>query len=406
MATQKAEYSIYKYVYDRTPKNITKWQNALKIAEDPLWPNWSQLQNLYHDIVLDGHLTGVMEKRILNILNTPIVFQINGKENDAVTALIRSEAFELILRYMIESRFYGYSLCWVDITQPGINTPTAKLIDRRHVVPPLHIYKYRESDPNTDGIDYTLPPYPPYTLTAGREDDMGLLLKCTPYVIYKRGDVSDWATFAELFGMPLRKGKFPSHDSVARKELIDAMNEMGSAAAIAIPDSCDVEFIENKTTQSGKGVHETLADWCDRQISKIVLGNTMTTDAQGGNYKGEVHADDQEGIFEADRRFILRILNTQFKRLLELHGYNPGDALFKYVDEDSTPIKDRIDIDLKVNQAVEIPAEYWYDRYNMPMPKGGAKAREPQAAAVPPNGIQKLSEEPIRRGKSLFNFFD
>lgn len=405
MATKAAEYAIKIASYDRTNKDISKWKQALKSAEDPDYPDRSKLMNLYHDIMLDGHLTAITEKRILNILNTPLIFQAKGKENELVSNLIETEAFENLLRYIIESRLYGYSLCWVDITQPGVNAPKATLIDRRHVEPTRHKYKYKESDSLNAGIDYTLPPYPPYTLTAGREDDLGLLLKCAPYVIYKRGDIGDWATFCEIFGIPLRVGKFPAHDSNARKELNEAMDETGSANSITMPDTCSIDFVENKTSQSGKGVHETFADWCNNEMSKIILASTMTVDAQGGNYKGEVHAESEEGIFEADRRFVLRILNTQCYNLLELHGYNPGDAMFKFVDEDSTPMKDRVEIDLKVNQAVEIDPQYWYDRYNVPMPKGGAKAREPQAAATPPNGIQKLSDTNDGFFKRLTDFF-
>lgn len=404
---QKEVYNVKISSYDRTQKDISKWQMALKAAEDPDYPDRSKLMNLYHDIMLDGHVTAVIEKRILNLLNTPIIFQSKGKENELVTDLIDSSAFENMLRYVIESRFFGYSLMWVDITQPGKQKPFVKLIDRRHVEPSRHIYKYKESDTLNAGIDYTKPPYPPYTMTAGREDDLGLLLKVAPYVLYKRGNLGDWATFCEVFGMPTRIYKYPPHDQAAKEELEETAEETGAAAAVVMSDNCKLEFAETKTSQTGDGVHKTFADWCNNEISKIILGNTMTTDAQGGNYKGEVHENSQDDIFEADRRFALRTLNTQLYTLLETHGYNPGDASFSYVEEDSTDIKDRIDIDLKVNKAVEVPPEYFYERYNIPTPKGGAKAREAavqtQGLASPNNGNKNLSEPERRR--SRFNFF-
>lgn len=373
---KKEVYKIETTNYDRSPKDIAKWKRALQAAEDPDYPDYSMLQNLYHDIMLDGHLTAVTEKRILNILNTPIMFANGDKANEQVNKLIETEAFENILRYIIESKMFGYSLIWADISLPEKESPTAKLIDRRHVVPPLNIYKYREGDNNNSGIDYSKPPYINYTLTAGRSDDLGLLLKCAPWVLYKRGDVADWATFAEVFGMPLKVIKYPQHNPKAKEEADKAAEETGSAAVMTIPNSMEVEFVQNQSSSSGKGIHQMLAEFANKEISKIILANTMTTDAEGGNYKGEVHAGSENIILEADRRFALRILNTQLKRLLEVHGYNPGDGCFRYVDEDSTNIKDRIEIDLKVNQAVEIPPEYFYERYNIPLPKGGAKARE------------------------------
>lgn len=373
---QKEVYQIKTTAYDRTSKDISKWKLALQSAEDPDYPDRSQLMNLYHDIMLDGHLTAITEKRILNILNTPLMFVDGDKENDMVNALIESQAFENMLRYIIESKLFGHSLIWADFSLPGKEQPKAKLIDRRHVVPPLHVYKYKEGDNNNAGIDYTKPPYTNYTVVAGRDDDLGLLLKCAPWVLYKRGDIADWATFAEVFGMPTRVIKYPEHNPKAKGEADKAAEETGSAAVMTIPNSMEVEFVQNTTSTTGKGVHQMLAEFANREMSKIILANTMTTDAEGGNYKGEVHAESENIIFEADRRYALRILNSQCKRLLEVHGYKPGNGSFRYVDEDSTSIKDRIEIDLKVNQAVEIPPEYFYERYNIPVPEGGAKARE------------------------------
>jgi hypothetical protein len=403
MATNTEVYNIKIASYDRTPKDLAKWKTAMKAAEDPIYPDRSKLMNLYHDIMLDGHLSAVIEKRILNLLNTPIHFQTKGKQNDLITDLIDTEAFENMLRYIIEAKFFGYSLMWVDITQPGVNKPRVKLIDRRHVEPTRHIYKYKESDSLNAGIDYTLPPYPAYTMTAGRADDLGLLLKCAPYVLIKRGNFSDWATFAEIFGMPLRVFKYPQHNPAAKTEMEKVAENTGSAAAIVMSDQNKAEFVENKTTQSGKGVHESLADWCNNEISKIVLGNTMTTDAQGGNYKGEVHQDSEDAIFEADRRGALRILNTQGYDLCQIHGYNPGDGLFSYVESDSIELKDRIDIDKKLNEIVEMEPTYFYEKYGVPVPKGGAKLKEVQPTSQP--GQEKNLSEPERRQKR-WSFFD
>ena len=145
--------------------------------------------------------------------------------------------------------------------------------------------------------------------------------------------------------MPLRKGTYPSHNPKAKKELIEAMDNMGSASSVAVPEGCNIEFVQNTTSTSGKGVHESFADFCDKQLSKIVLGNTLTTDAEGGKYKGDIHAESEEGIKKADRRMTLRVLNTTFKKLLELHGYNPGKGKFKYPKHDKTPLKERFEID-------------------------------------------------------------
>ncbi|MBN2814967.1 MAG: DUF935 family protein [Bacteroidales bacterium] len=408
MATKAPEIILKKSGYDRTAKDISKWKTALKSAEDPDYPDRSKLMDLYHDLMLDGHLTAITEKRILNITNLPIAWQTGtGKQNVQITDLIESEAFENLLRSIIESRFFGYSLNWVDITQPGVQKPKVKVIDRRHVEPSRNKYKTKIGDTLNAGIDYTVPPLSNYILTAGRDDDLGLLLKCAPYVLWKRGDIGDWATFAEIFGSPLRKGKFPLGDDQSKRELEEAMNEAGNANSVIMPDSCDIEFVQNSTTTSGKGVHETFADFLNNEMSKIILGNTMTTDAQGGNYKGEVHQDSEEGIFEGDKKFSLRILNSTFWYLLEMHGYNPTGGKFVVPDTDDIDLKDRIDIDEKLNGMIDIDPAYFYEKYGVPVPKGGAKLKSVETQGVASPKSAKLSDpeaRPIRRG--LFNFFD
>lgn len=397
---QTTEIIIKLQSYNRQPKDLSNWKQALQAAEDPDYPDFSPLQNLYHDIMLDGHLTSVTEKRILKILNAGIVFSGDGKENELIDNLMETEAFEQLLRNIIESHLYGHSLSWCDITLPGKKAPEVELIDRRHVVPPLHIYKYRDSDNNNSGIDYTQPPLWNYVLATGRKKDLGLLLKCAPYVLLKRGDVSDWATFAEIFGMPLRKGTYPAHNPQARKELIEAMDVMGSASSVAVPEGSNIEFVQNTTSTSGKGIHESFADWCDKQMSKTILTNTLTTDAEGGKYKGDVHADSEKEVKKADLRFVLRVLNDRFKELLELHGYHPGKGRFKLPEEDTKPNKETFEVDKGVSEIVEVEPEYWYDKYKIPVPKSGAKLKQPKE---PASKSKQLSDEP-RKNRS-FRFF-
>jgi len=50
----------------------------------------------------------------------------------------------------------------------------------------------------------------------GHERNYGLLLKATPFAIYKRGGFGDWSQWIELFGMPQRIGKYNTYDPESR----------------------------------------------------------------------------------------------------------------------------------------------------------------------------------------------
>lgn len=124
-------------------------------------------------------------------------------------------------------------------------------------------------------------------------------------------------------------------------------------------------------------------------MSKATVRNTMTTDAEGGQYKGEVHQESEKGVFASDRRFVLNILNTSFRTLLELHGFTPGDGKFVCVEEDHICLKDRITIDMQASQKVVIPPVYWYDKYGYPIPEGGPQA----VVSSPPTELSEMRNE-------------
>jgi hypothetical protein len=61
---------------DRGRKDIQTWRGALISAESIRYPNRTRLYDLYEDVMLDGHLSGVIAKRIDAILNKEIFFEV------------------------------------------------------------------------------------------------------------------------------------------------------------------------------------------------------------------------------------------------------------------------------------------------------------------------------------------
>lgn len=62
--------------------DIGDYMTALKAAENVDFPCWSKLYDIYEDILTDGHLSAVIQKRKSPILNTPIEFKRNGKVDE------------------------------------------------------------------------------------------------------------------------------------------------------------------------------------------------------------------------------------------------------------------------------------------------------------------------------------
>lgn len=199
----------------------------------------------------------------------------------------------------------------------------------------------------------------------------------------------DWMGFADIFGLPMRVGRYgagASKDDIAT--LMAAVANLGSDAAAVIPDSMRIDF--NQATQvAGAGdFFKGLAEWWDKQISKGVLGQTMTADDGSSMAQARVHDGIRLDLLEADAKALSNSLQRQFVRPFCDLNFAPGRAYPRLVivvpqPEDTklliTALEKLVPLGLEVEQSVV------RDRLNLPDPNQGAKLLGKPAAppAVP-----------------------
>jgi phage gp29-like protein len=131
--------------------------------------------------------------------------------------------------------------------------------------------------------------------------------------LFQSFNIKDWAIFAEAYGQPLRVGKFdPGASDKDKAILLEAVHQIGADYAAVIPQAMAIEFIKAEITGS-TDLYERRADWLDRQCSKIVLGQTGTTDTSTGSgyAQAKVHDDVRDDIAEADGDQLAATLNDQ-----------------------------------------------------------------------------------------------
>lgn len=126
-----------------------------------------------------------------------------------------------------------------------------------------------------------------------------------PY-LFKNYAIRDLAELLEIYGLPIRLGKYPSGIGDAEKAtLLRAVTELGHAAAGIIPESMSIEF-EAAATGS-HDPHLAMNDWAERSVSKAVLGGTLTSQADGKsstNALGNVHNEVRHDLLASDARQI------------------------------------------------------------------------------------------------------
>lgn len=131
--------------------------------------------------------------------------------------------------------------------------------------------------------------------------------------LFKNYALKDWVAFAEIFGLPMRVGKYGAGETEENiRRLMQAVTDIGSDAAAVIPQSMMIEFITPGGATGSVDLYEKLCDYLDKQVSKATLGQTATTDASPGaglSGSGSQHGDVRDDIKRADSKQVAATIN-------------------------------------------------------------------------------------------------
>lgn len=141
--------------------------------------------------------------------------------------------------------------------------------------------------------------------------------------LFKNYVLKDWVTFAEVYGQPLRVGKYGAGATDQdRERLLQAVANIGTDAAAIIPESMIIEFTEARQTGSAE-LYQSFCQYLDAQLSKAVLGQTLSTEipqGAGSRAAAQVHDDVRRDIVSADARRLAATLNRDLvKPIVDLN---------------------------------------------------------------------------------------
>ena len=222
-----------------------------------------------------------------------------------------------------------------------------------------------------------------YKARSGHTSRAGILRVVAWMYLFKNYDLKDWVSFAEVYGLPLRLGKYQPGASEADKvALMQALIQIGADAAGIIPDGTTIDFINTEKTSSSD-LYERLARYCDEQISKAILGQTLTSDSGGGSYaQSKTHNDVRHDLTIADCKALASTLRRDLIRPLCIFNFGEDKRIphIRFDCEESEDLTQTAEIigTLIEKTGLRVPTSYLYKKFSIPEPEADEEIATPR----------------------------
>lgn len=360
---------------------------AIKAAENVDYTQRAKLYDLYNDILLDTHLSSVIDKRKNAVLCSSIQFQRDGKPDEAINEQLFSPWFYRCVADILDARFWGFSLLqfykkgeWIDYD----------LVPRKHVEPVRKLILTRQ----TDLFGASWEEFEDL-LFIGGSTDLGLLARAAPWVIYKRNTTADWAQFSEVFGMPIQEYTYETDDEDARARALQDANSIGSLATFIHGKDTELQLREAGNKTGSAEVYDRFIERCNSEISKLILGNTLTTEAStnGTQALGTVHKKVEEAVAKADREFVLNVLNYDMTDIFAHMGINTAGGKFCFPEKKDVDPNTAMSVLTQLHTTFSLPIDddYLYEKFGVEKPKNYEQQKKLQLEEKNPDGSSQSS---------------
>lgn len=380
----------------RTREDVKKWRDALSKAESKHLPDRTDLNRIFNDIMLDAHLTSLVQTIVLKIQASPFyVEDANGEINDELTEVFRKKWFRDFVKYVVEAPIYGYSLIQFGDALGDCFKET-ELVPREYVVPERRAVKTHLRQSSTDLTFFDDRPFDLWTIFVHEAGDLGLLTKAAPLVIWKKNVLGAWSEAAELFGMPIRTGKTDINNPTAYKNMTDMLENMGSAAW-AVMDSDDEINLTEITKSDYYNVYDKLVERVNSELSKLLLGQTMTSDNGSSRSQAEVHERVLDDYIAAMLTLVTDTTNDQLIPLMQRHGMIGQGFKLKHDNEEKIDIKTRFEMidKLSKHSGLKVPLDYITEITGIPLDEVEVPATLQTDPNDPPNPDADPDDESV-----------
>ena len=184
-------------------------------------------------------------------------------------------------------------------------------------------------------------------------------------VTFKKGGMKFWVLFTEKYGIPHLVGKHPRGASKEETEtLADLLENMVQDAIAVIPDDSSVEIQEAEKSSSAE-IFEKLIDKMNAEISKAILGQTLTTEigSTGSYAASQTHMSVRKDIVDSDKKLVEKTINQLIKWIYEINFSGQDIPQFEMYEIEDVDLnlaqRDKVLVDC----GVKFTKEYFIKNY-------------------------------------------
>ena len=198
--------------------------------------------------------------------------------------------------------------------------------------------------------------------------------------------------------MPMRVANTTATNKADLDEIERIMASMGAASYGVFPEGTTISF-EETSRGDAYNVYDKRLQRCDREISKIILGQTMTIDDGSSLSQSEVHLEIFDKICAKDARRLAYIINDRLLPMMVASGFPVKGLRFQWDDTDKMTEAEMREEERTILQYYKIDPTYFANKYNIPIigERGEATTPTPEGQDGKEEGKAKLS-----RGDDFF----
>ncbi len=379
---------------------------------DPVLTKRGDGVEILESLTADAHLCAVIQTRKLGVKTKEFKFEpgtdADGKTSSQSEQLCRDFSRDIhglemrqLITSILDAPLYGMTPLELQFA-PGTHLHLKKIEAK-----PVRWFGFtEENEPrfisadnpwNGEALPWGKFVFARHEATYDNPYGLRLLSRCFWPVTFKKGGLKFWVSFMEKYGTPFLLGHYGQNaDESQQARMLASLQQMIRTAVAVVPQDARVEMLNKSGAGAGHTVFDKMKSAMDAEISKVILGQTLTTEAgERGSYGlGKVHGDVLSAFQDADKMLVRETLNNIARIYGQINADSVPPPVCTFYEEED-PCREFADRDrvLEKGGRVKLTRSYYLRRYGFQ--DDDIEMVEPVQEQEQPDERKKAQKKPL-----------